>query len=300
MTEHRHPPEVLESGLDGWRAVGSAGWTLPSASWASSTSRPTRSPTAASGSTATPRCAHGRELVAEGAAILDVGGESTRPGAAPGRRGRGAAPRRAGHRGAGATAGAQLSVDTAKARASPAAALAAGATLRQRRHRLPRRPGDGRRSSPTAGCDCCLMHMLGEPRTMQDDPRYDDVVDDVKAFLEARMAVRGAPRASPRSASRSTRASASARPLAHNLELLRRLDEIVALGRPVVVGTSRKSFLGRDHRPRRPARARVRDGRHQRPGASSAARASSASTTSPRRAMRSRWPLLRCARDGDR
>ena len=89
------------------------------------------------------------------------------------------------------------------------------------------------------------MHMLGEPRTMQDDPRYDDVVSEVKAFLEERLAFAVA-RGRRRGAGRcSTPASASARRVEHNLELIRRLDEIVALGRPVVFGVSRKSFLGR-------------------------------------------------------
>jgi dihydropteroate synthase len=94
------------------------------------------------------------------------------------------------------------------------------------------------------GCDCCLMHMLGEPRTMQDDPRYDDVVDDVRAFLEARIEF------AVGEGVREERIMVDpgigfGKTLAHNLELLRRLDEIVAVGFPVVVGTSRKSFLGR-------------------------------------------------------
>ena len=93
------------------------------------------------------------------------------------------------------------------------------------------------------GVDCCLMHMLGEPRTMQDDPRYDDVVDDIKAFLEERMA------AAVKAGVREERIQLDpgigfGKTLEHNLELLRRLDELVALGRPIVVGTSRKSFLG--------------------------------------------------------
>jgi len=87
------------------------------------------------------------------------------------------------------------------------------------------------------------MHMLGEPRTMQLEPRYADVVDEVKAFLHERLAF-------------AVRAGVCeqqvlldpgigfGKTLEHNLELLRRLDEIVAIGRPVVVGTSRKSFLG--------------------------------------------------------
>jgi dihydropteroate synthase len=92
--------------------------------------------------------------------------------------------------------------------------------------------------------DCCLMHMLGEPRTMQDDPRYDDVVSDVKAFLEERLAF---------AVSEGVREErimldpgfGFGKTLEHNLELLRRMDELTTLGRPVVVGVSRKSFLGR-------------------------------------------------------
>jgi dihydropteroate synthase len=93
------------------------------------------------------------------------------------------------------------------------------------------------------GCDCCLMHMLGEPRTMQDDPRYDDVVSDVKAFLEERMAF-AVGEGVPEERIALDPGIGFGKTLEHNLELLRRLDELVALGRPLVVGTSRKSFLG--------------------------------------------------------
>jgi dihydropteroate synthase len=88
------------------------------------------------------------------------------------------------------------------------------------------------------------MHMLGEPRTMQDDPRYDDVVDDVRAFLEARVEF------AVREGVREERIMVDpgigfGKTLEHNLELLRRLDRIATIGLPVVIGTSRKSFLGR-------------------------------------------------------
>jgi dihydropteroate synthase len=88
------------------------------------------------------------------------------------------------------------------------------------------------------------MHMLGEPRTMQEYPRYDDVVSEVKAFLEERVAF------AVREGVAEERISIDpgigfGKTLAHNLTLLRRLHEIVAIGRPVVIGTSRKSFLGR-------------------------------------------------------
>jgi dihydropteroate synthase len=94
------------------------------------------------------------------------------------------------------------------------------------------------------GLDCCLMHMLGDPRTMQLDPRYDDVVDDVRAFLEERMAYAvGEGIAEERIML--DPGIGFGKTVDHNLELLRRLDELVALGRPIVVGTSRKSFLGK-------------------------------------------------------
>ena len=133
------------------------------------------------------------------------------------------------------------------------------------------------------GVDCCLMHMLGEPRTMQDDPRYDDVVDDVKAFLEERMAAAIAA-GMPEERIQLDPGIGFGKTLEHNLELLRRLDELAAIGRPLVIGTSRKSFLGRITGPRRD-RARVRDGRHQR------ARV---------RARRPRVPRPRRRRDGRR
>jgi dihydropteroate synthase len=188
--------------------------------------------------------AHGRTLVAEGADILDVGGESTRPGAAPvalDEELRRVVPVIRVLR----EVGAQLSVDTMKLTVAEAA-VEAGATfvndVTAFRHE-PELAG----FVADRGCDCCLMHMLGEPRTMQDDPRYDDVVDDVRAFLEERAEF------AVGEGVREERIMVDpgigfGKTLDHNLELLRRLDEIVAIvavGFPVVVGTSRKSFLGR-------------------------------------------------------
>jgi dihydropteroate synthase len=91
--------------------------------------------------------------------------------------------------------------------------------------------------------DCCLMHMLGEPRTMQSDPRYGDVVDDVKAFLERRLAAATAAGIAEERIQLDP-GIGFGKTIAHNLELLRRLDELTTLGRPLVIGTSRKSFLG--------------------------------------------------------
>ena len=94
------------------------------------------------------------------------------------------------------------------------------------------------------GAGCCLMHMLGEPRTMQEDPRYDDVVSDVKSFLEERLAFAVAEGVDEERVWLDPGVGFG-KTVEHNLELLRRLDEIAAIGRPVVIGTSRKSFLGR-------------------------------------------------------
>ena len=127
------------------------------------------------------------------------------------------------------------------------------------------------------------MHMLGEPRTMQQDPRYDDVVDDVKAFLEERMAVAIAAGV-PEERIQLDPGIGFGKTLEHNLELLRRLDELAAIGRPLVIGTSRKSFLGRITGRDVTERA-LRDGRHQR------ARV---------RARRPRVPRPRRRRDGRR
>jgi dihydropteroate synthase len=185
--------------------------------------------------------ARGHELVAQGAAIVDVGGESTRPGADP----VGEAEeleRVVPVVEALAGAAAQVSVDTSKASVARAA-LAAGAGYVNDVTAL---RGDPAMAGlvADAGCDVCLMHMLGEPRTMQRDPRYDDVVSDVKAFLEERVAAAVAAGVAEERISVDP-GIGFGKTLEHNLTLLRRLDEIVALGRPVVVGTSRKSFLGR-------------------------------------------------------
>jgi dihydropteroate synthase len=188
---------------------------------------------------------HGRRLAGEGAAILDVGGESTRPGAEPVaedeelRRVLPVVERLAADAGA---ADVRISIDTTKA-AVARAALDAGATIVNDVSAFRFDPGHAAVVAES-GAGCCLMHMLGEPRTMQQDPSYEDVVSDVKAFLEERLAF----------ATREGIAEERVwldpgigfgKTVEHNLELLRRLNEIVAIGRPVVIGTSRKSFLGK-------------------------------------------------------
>jgi dihydropteroate synthase len=185
---------------------------------------------------------HGLALVADGAAIVDVGGESTRPGSEP------VAAATEKERvlpvveGLAATGThAQISIDTRKASVARAA-LAAGASMVNDVSALRDREMAG--VVAESGADCCLMHMLGEPRTMQDDPRYDDVVDEVKAFLASRLEL------AVREGVREERVLLDpgigfGKRDEHNLALIRRLDEIVALGRPVVIGTSRKGFIGR-------------------------------------------------------
>jgi len=185
--------------------------------------------------------AHARDLEEEGAAILDIGGESTRPGAEPvgaDEERRRVLPVIEGMAGSQA----QLCIDTSKASVA-AAALHAGATFV---NDVTAFRGDPELAGLVAssGADCCLMHMLGEPRTMQQDPRYEEVVSEVKAFLEERMSF------AIKEGVAEERIVLDpgigfGKTLEHNLELLRRLDELVALGRPVMVGTSRKSFLGR-------------------------------------------------------
>jgi dihydropteroate synthase len=185
---------------------------------------------------------HGLRLVAEGAHILDIGGESTRPGADPVgedeelRRVVPVIERLA------QDGDARLSIDTTKV-AVARAALEVGASLVNDVSALRFDPGMAGLVAES-GARCCLMHMLGEPRTMQEDPRYDDVVSDVKAFLEERLAFAVAEGIEEERVWLDP-GIGFGKTVEHNLELLRRLDEIVAIGRPVVVGTSRKSFLGK-------------------------------------------------------
>jgi dihydropteroate synthase len=186
--------------------------------------------------------AHALKLAAEGADILDIGGESTRPGAEPvsvAEELRRVMPVLEGVAG---VASSQISIDTSKA-AVARAALGAGASLVNDVTAL---RGDPELAGVVAdaGCDCCLMHMLGEPRTMQRDPRYDDVVADVKAFLEERLAFAISEGVAEERILLDP-GIGFGKTLEHNVELIARLAELVEIGRPVVVGTSRKSFLGK-------------------------------------------------------
>jgi dihydropteroate synthase len=187
--------------------------------------------------------AHGLSLDADGADIIDVGGESTRPGAepvAPEEQIRRVVPAIEGLAATGVVA--QISIDTTRL-AVAQAAVEAGATYV---NDISAFRADPQLAGFVAerGLDCCLTHMRGDPRTMQSEAVYDDVVADVKAFLEERLAAAVAAGIAEERIMLDP-GIGFAKTLAHNLELLRRLDELVALGRPVVIGTSRKSFLGR-------------------------------------------------------
>jgi dihydropteroate synthase len=179
--------------------------------------------------------AHGLDLVRQGAAIVDVGGESTRPRAVP------VDPSEE-HRRVLPVVTAlvphvRVSIDTRHA-AVAESAIAAGATL----------VNDVSASlwpvAAAGGAGWIAMHMQGDPGTMQDDPRYDDVVAEVASFLEERLAFAVAAGIAEHRIWIDP-GIGFGKTLEHNLALLRHLDELVALGFPVLVGASRKSFLGR-------------------------------------------------------
>ncbi len=183
---------------------------------------------------------HGEKLVRDGAEILDVGGESTRPGAEPVAE---AEELRRTEPVVAALAGkAPLSIDTSKA-AVAAAAIDAGAEIVNDVTAL---QGDLEMAAVCAerGATVILMHMPGNPRTMQDDPRYDDVVDDVRAFLAKRTEAAVAAGIAEEQVWLDP-GIGFGKTLEHNLELLRRLGELRELGRPLVIGSSRKSFIGK-------------------------------------------------------
>ena len=188
--------------------------------------------------------AHALEMEAEGAAIIDVGGESTRPGAEEVSEAEELnrvlpvieefSERR--------RAGTMISVDTSKAGVAEAG-IAAGAEIINDVTGL---MGDPRMAEVAAGCGAGLviMHMKGTPRTMQEAPNYDDVVSEVRTFFEQSLI-------------RCERAGIEparvcfdpgigfGKTLEHNLELLRGLRELRVGGRPLLIGVSRKSFIGK-------------------------------------------------------
>ncbi len=181
-----------------------------------------------------------RRMLDEGAAIVDVGGESTRPGSAGVsldeelRRVEPVLERLSGD--------VPVSIDTAKAEVARRA-LRLGAVMV---NDVTAFRADPALAEVAAAHDAyvCLMHMRGEPRTMQVDPRYDDVADEVAAFLEERL------RFAVSQGVREERICLDpgigfGKTPAHNFELLRRLDVLLALGRPLLIGFSRKSSLGK-------------------------------------------------------
>jgi dihydropteroate synthase len=190
--------------------------------------------------------ARGLEQMAAGAAIVDIGGESTRPGAEP------IEPDEELRRVLGvvtelARLGATISIDTRNAPVAKAA-VEAGASLVNDVSALRHDPHMAGVVADT-GVGLCLMHMLGDdPRTMQDDPRYRDVVDDVARFLEDRLA------AAVDAGIREERICLDpgigfGKTVEHNLQLLRGLPRLARIGRPLLVGVSRKTFLMRLTRP---------------------------------------------------
>jgi dihydropteroate synthase len=184
--------------------------------------------------------AHGRELAEQGAEILDVGGESTRPGAEEVSAAEEVA--RVVPVVRGLVGVATVSVDSSKVEVAEAA-LDAGASIVN--------DVTAMRSAPEIGALCAergarlvLMHMQGDPRTMQSAPAYDDVVEDVKAFLGERLEAAVSAGVAEEDVWLDP-GIGFGKTLEHNLELLRRLGELRELGRPLVVGTSRKSFIGK-------------------------------------------------------
>ncbi|MGZ4411528.1 MAG: dihydropteroate synthase, partial [Gaiellaceae bacterium] len=180
-----------------------------------------------------------RSQLDQGAALIDVGGESTRPGAEPvalDEELRRVLPVLE------ELAGVPLSIDTSKAEVARRA-IKLGALLVNDVTAL---RGDPEMAGVVAGSDAylCLMHILGEPRTMQVDPRYGDVVSEVARFLEQRLA-HAVEQGVPEWRICLDPGIGFGKTLAHNLELVRRLDVLLALGRPVLVGFSRKRSLGR-------------------------------------------------------
>ena len=178
-------------------------------------------------------------LLAEGAAIVDIGGESTRPGAEPVSADdelRRVVPVLE------ALEGSPVSIDTAKSEVA-ARALELGAELVNDVTAL---RGDPELAGVVAEHDAylCLMHMQGEPRTMQADPHYDDVVSEVVRFLDERLTF-AVSQGIPEELICLDPGIGFGKTVEHNFELLRRLDELAALGRPILVGISRKSSLGR-------------------------------------------------------
>lgn len=190
-----------------------------------------------------PAVAHAEELLDEGARVIDVGGESTRPGSDP------VGPEEEIGRVVPvvrgileARPGTVISVDTYRASTAEAALDAGAAVIND----VTALGGDPRMAEVVAerGCPVVLMHMLGEPKTMQENPRYDDVVREVRDHLAGRAERAVSAGVHPGNVVLDP-GIGFGKTLEHNLELLRHLDVLVELGFPVLVGASRKGFLGK-------------------------------------------------------
>ena len=183
---------------------------------------------------------HALELVAAGADILDVGGESTRPGAEPVDEVEELGRVLPVIEGIVAATDVPVSIDTAKPGVMQRA-VAAGAAMINDVNGL--RAEGALETAARLEVPVCIMHMLGEPRTMQKNPAYASVVEDIRAFLAERVAACETAGIDRRRLVLDP-GFGFGKTLEHNLELLARLDELVAMGFPVLAGMSRKSMLG--------------------------------------------------------
>jgi dihydropteroate synthase len=185
--------------------------------------------------------AQARRLIADGADMLDVGGESTRPGAEPVPEAQEIARVAPLIRALRAESAIPISVDTMKP-AVARAAVQAGATMWNDVSALRHAP-DSLDAAADLGCDVVLMHMQGEPRTMQAEPRYDDVVAEVADFLAARAEAAMAAGVARERIWLDPGVGFGKHMIRHNLPLLAGVERIVAVGFPVLLGVSRKSFI---------------------------------------------------------
>jgi len=186
--------------------------------------------------------AHGRQLASEGADVLDVGGESTRPGAAGVTAEEEVARVAPVVEALAADHGPAVSIDTSKV-AVAESALGLGATMVNDVTALRAEPELAALCAERR-CDVVLMHMLGDPRTMQDNPVYEDVVDDIRAFLAERIEF-AVSEGIEEERVWVDPGIGFGKTVEHNLELHRRLGELAELGRPIAFGSSRKSFIGK-------------------------------------------------------
>ncbi len=186
---------------------------------------------------------HALSMLDEGAAIIDVGGESTRPGAAEvgesDELARVVPVIEALHR---ERPGALISIDTAKARVAEAACAAGAAIIND----VTGLRGDPRMAEVAAAtrAGVVIMHMQGTPRTMQRAPHYEDVVAEVRAFFETRLSLAVDAGIAPEAIVFDP-GIGFGKTLEHNLALIRHLDRLEVAGRPLLLGVSRKSFIGR-------------------------------------------------------